>query len=94
MNQSHATVQRWLCGPLPRDVSTAVDRLARTDDVHHVAVMPDVHLSAEVCTGTVVATKQLIYPDAVGNDIGCGMAAIGFECAAELLADEGGYGAC
>lgn len=83
-----AAVRRWLAGPLPRNVAQALDRLARTDDVRHVAVMPDVHLSHEVCTGTVVATKRLLYPHAVGNDIGCGMAALRFECEAAVLADE------
>ncbi len=50
--------------------------------------MPDVHLAREVCVGAVVATSRLIYPEAVGNDIGCGMAAIRFDGSAELLADE------
>ena len=81
-------VRRWLAGPLPRDVALALDRLARTDDVHYVAVMPDVHLSAEVCTGTVVATRRQLLPQAVGNDIGCGMAALRFQCAADILASE------
>src|SRR5262249_30605975 len=42
----------------------------------------------EVCFGTVVATKRLLYPEAVGGDIGCGMAAVRFSCAAQLLDDE------
>jgi tRNA-splicing ligase RtcB len=69
-------------------VALALDRLARSDDVCHIAVMPDVHISEEVCTGTVVATKRLLYPDAVGNDIGCGMAALRFQSDSEQLADE------
>jgi tRNA-splicing ligase RtcB len=83
-----ATVRRWLAGPLPHDVSLSLDRLARTEDVHYVAVMPDVHLSGDVCTGTVVATKRLFYPAAVGNDIGCGMIALRFGCEAAILAEE------
>ena len=50
--------------------------------------MPDVHLSEEVCTGTVVATRRLLYPNAVGNDIGCGMAALRFHGNGDPLADE------
>ncbi len=88
MSEAIAAVRRWLAGPLPSDVAIAIDRLARTDDVRHVAVMPDVHLSHEVCTGTVVATKRLLYPHAVGNDIGCGMAAVRFQADAALLANE------
>ena len=48
--------------------------------------MPDVHLSEEVCTGTVIATKRLLYPHAVGNDIGCGMAAVRLQGEAACLA--------
>jgi tRNA-splicing ligase RtcB len=47
--------------------------------------MPDVHLAREVCIGVVVATGQLIYPQAVGNDIGCGMAAVALEADASLV---------
>lgn len=38
--------------------------------------MPDVHLSADVCIGVAVATSSLLYPQAVGGDIGCGMLAV------------------
>lgn len=71
-----ARSHRWLAGPLPADVEASLDRLACADDVVQVAVMPDVHLGTEVCIGTVVATTRLIYPGAIGGDIGCGMAAI------------------
>jgi tRNA-splicing ligase RtcB len=50
--------------------------------------MPDVHLASEVCVGVVLATQRLIYPDAVGGDIGCGMAAIAFDVDADVLRDE------
>jgi tRNA-splicing ligase RtcB len=45
-----------------RDVSEAIDRLRHAADVQHVAVMPDVHLAADVCIGVVVATSRMIYP--------------------------------
>ena len=50
--------------------------------------MPDVHLAADVCIGTVVATSQTLYPNAVGGDIGCGVAALAFDCEAARLDDE------
>jgi tRNA-splicing ligase RtcB len=53
-----------------------------------MAVMPDVHLSKEVCVGVALATTELIYPAAVGSDIGCGMAAIAVDADAGLLNDE------
>ena len=76
----------WLPSPLPPAVATALQRLQKADDVHHIAVMPDVHLAADVCVGIVLATTRLIYPNAVGGDIGCGMAALAFDCDASLLA--------
>jgi tRNA-splicing ligase RtcB len=41
--------------------------------------MPDVHLAVDVCIGVVVATSHLIYPQAVGGDIGCGMLAVALD---------------
>ncbi len=73
-----ATEHRWLATALPADVEASLQRLRRTADVRHVAVMPDVHLGTDVCVGTVLATEQLLYPGAIGGDIGCGMAAIRF----------------
>jgi tRNA-splicing ligase RtcB (3'-phosphate/5'-hydroxy nucleic acid ligase) len=81
-------VNYWLAEPLPADVRTSLERLAEAEDVQHIAVLPDVHLAEQVCVGVVLATSRLIYPAAVGSDIGCGMAAIRFDADAELLADE------
>lgn len=82
-----APVRAWLTEPMPKDVGKAIERLSRADDVQRIAVMPDVHLSHRVCVGVAVATKSMIYPDAVGKDIGCGMAAIAFESEIGLLRD-------
>jgi tRNA-splicing ligase RtcB len=87
-NDAAAKVTKWLSEPLPTEVSQALDRLAQTDDVCHVAVMPDVHLAGEVCNGTVIATRELIYPQAVGSDIGCGMLAVACDLPADVLANE------
>jgi tRNA-splicing ligase RtcB len=83
-----ARIERWLAEPLPKDVAISIDRLATADDVVHVAVMPDVHLSGDVCVGVAVATRRLVYPAAVGGDIGCGMAAVAVDAGADLMADE------
>lgn len=87
-NDGSAKMTQWLVEPLPAAVSRAIDQLARTDDVCHVAVMPDVHLAGEVCNGTAIATRELIYPQAVGNDIGCGMLALECDLPAEVLAND------
>src|SRR5687768_5629442 len=83
-----AIAKQWLCEPLPADVRQAIERLARRPDVRRIAVMPDVHLARDVCIGTVLATSRLLYPDAVGGDIGCGMAALALDAGADLLAKE------
>jgi len=80
-----APLRSWLAAPLDRDVSEALERLRRAPDVQQVAVMPDVHLASEVCIGVVVATSQLIYPQAVGGDIGCGMLAVAVDLEAAAL---------
>ncbi|MBL8736556.1 MAG: RtcB family protein [Planctomycetes bacterium] len=81
-------VHRWLAEPLPRDVQQALERLAAAPAVQHVAVMPDVHLAEHVCIGTVVGTTDRLYPQAVGGDIGCGIAAVAVAATADALADE------
>jgi tRNA-splicing ligase RtcB len=75
-------------GPLKPEVVMSVERMRRASDVRHVAIMPDAHLAIDICVGAVVATKQLIYPAAVGSDIGCGMATVAMDCDAEPLGDE------
>ncbi len=82
-----AAVHMWLAGPLPAGVESVLARLRRTAGVAQIAVMPDVHLAAEFCVGTVVATERLLFPNAVGGDIGCGMLAMPFDAEADMLAD-------
>ncbi|HLK65637.1 MAG TPA: RtcB family protein [Bryobacteraceae bacterium] len=83
---SLAPTRAWLANPMDRDVSEAIERLRRPPDIQQIAVMPDVHLSAGVCIGTVIATSNLIYPQAVGGDIGCGMLAVATDAEAASLA--------
>lgn len=80
-------VHRWLAEPLPRDVASALQRLAAAPGVAHVAVMPDVHLAEHVCVGTVVGTTDRLYPQAVGGDIGCGMAVVPLAADRSVLTD-------
>jgi len=42
----------------------------------HIAVMPDSHQGYGMPIGGVLATKDVIIPNAVGVDIGCGMCAV------------------
>ena len=43
---------------------------------NHVAIMPDCHEGYGMPIGAVLATKDVIIPNAVGVDIGCGMCAV------------------
>jgi tRNA-splicing ligase RtcB len=72
-------VFKWLADSLPREVREKVERLAQTNGVLHVAIMPDVHLSEDICIGTVFAADRLLFPGAIGTDLGCGMAAMKFQ---------------
>ena len=80
-----APVATWLAEPMEEKVAAAIERLRRTADVRRVAVMPDVHLATDVCVGTVVTTRRLLFPGAVGGDIGCGMLALAFDAQASTL---------
>lgn len=42
----------------------------------HIAIMPDSHLGYGMPIGGVMGTNQVIVPNAVGVDIGCGMMAV------------------
>lgn len=43
---------------------------------HHIALMPDAHQGFGMPIGGVLATQDVIVPNAVGVDIGCGMCAV------------------
>jgi tRNA-splicing ligase RtcB len=82
-------VHQWLVGKLPRAAATLIDRLRRAPDVVRIAILPDVHAATDICVGCAVATHRLLYPAAVGGDIGCGIATLAFDAdAADLLGDE------
>lgn len=90
MNDDHCgtEIRSWLAEPMSKEVKDSIARLAGVEDVRRIAVMPDVHLAAEVCVGLVVATTRMLLPCAVGADIGCGMAAIAFDANGSLIDDE------
>ena len=83
--RSLAALKTWVAAPIDGDVADAIERLRRAPDVQRVAVMPDIHLAVDVCVGVAVATSRLIYPQAVGGDIGCGVLAVPFDLDAACL---------
>jgi len=52
---------------------------------HHVALMPDAHIGYGMPIGGVIALDGAICPNAVGVDIGCGMAYVPTDLDAEIL---------
>lgn len=83
-----AELRAWLAEPLPSEVAESIAKLRAAEGVRHICLMPDVHLSSKVCVGAVVATEEILYPQAVGGDIGCGMAALRFDLEAESMDNE------
>ncbi len=51
----------------------------------HIALMPDVHSGYGMPIGGVLATRDVIVPNAVGVDIGCGVRAVKLPVPAESL---------
>ena len=43
---------------------------------HHIAIMPDAHFGYGMPIGGVMATDDVVIPNAVGVDIGCGVCAV------------------
>ncbi len=82
-----ASLAMFVAEPPPSEVRSALERLTRVPDVRRVVAMPDVHLAKTVCVGAVVATTRTLLPDAVGGDIGCGMAAMPLGCHVSTLAE-------
>ena len=61
-------------------------RLANLPFIHQwVALMPDTHQGIGMPIGGVIAVKDAIIPNAVGVDIGCGMAYVQTDLPAEVL---------
>ncbi len=85
-NSPLAPYTSWQALPMPPEVTLALERLRRAPAVQRIAVMPDVHAAGDVCVGMVVATSHLIYPQAVGGDIGCGMLAVALDADSSALA--------
>ncbi len=80
-----SVIREWLVERPPPDVQRSIARLARAPDVAAIAVMPDVHLSGDVCVGLAMTTHAVIYPQAVGGDIGCGMTTVSLGVGPEAL---------
>ena len=55
---------------------------------HHIALMPDCHGGTGMPIGGVLPTKDVVIPNAVGVDIGCGMCAVKTNIRARRLTEK------
>ena len=85
MKKKPCSIRKWVSGTFDVDVQQSVQQWSRRTGVSRIAVMPDVHLAKNVCIGTVIATDKVLYPAAVGGDIGCGILAVAMDCDAEAF---------
>jgi tRNA-splicing ligase RtcB len=56
-----------------RVADAAPDSFDRDPEIVRVAVTPDFHKARGIPVGTVLATRGFVVPQAIGNDINCGM---------------------
>src|SRR6266498_1586805 len=75
----------WARDPAPEAVRQLQEIASRPYVISHVAAMPDAHMAEGVAVGTVFATERTVVPAALGGDLGCGVAAVRFEIAADLF---------
>jgi tRNA-splicing ligase RtcB len=71
-------IKSWL--PAPEIEAGAMDQLRAAanhpEAGSHIAVMPDCHVGYGITIGAVFPTVNAVIPNAVGVDIGCGVAAL------------------
>ncbi len=75
-NEQIVPIKVWLenIGQLDADCLRQAKNLSNLPFAHRwIALMPDTHSGFGMPIGGVVATKEVIIPNAVGVDIGCGM---------------------
>ena len=69
-------IKLWL-DDIEKGALEQAKNLANLPFIHkHIAIMPDCHQGYGMPIGGVIATKDVIIPNAVGVDIGCGMCAV------------------
>lgn len=76
-NSVHVPIKFWI--DLQDIEASAMDQIRNVANLpfakQHIVVLPDCHTGYGMPIGTVLATKDVIIPNAVGVDIGCGMSA-------------------
>lgn len=84
-------IHHWTHEPVSSALRRGLGRLARVPGVVHLAVMPDVYQAEHIGAGLVLGAEGWIFPEAVGGDIGCGVATLRLRGDPAIIA-EGGAG--
>jgi len=73
---AHLPIKMWLENIETGALEQARNLASLPFAFKHIAIMPDSHQGYGMPIGGVLATKDVIIPNAVGVDIGCGMCAV------------------
>jgi len=58
-----------------KEVQEGLRKLKHYPDIYsHVAIMPDYHLGETSINGSIIPSQETLYLNAIGGDIGCGIA--------------------
>lgn len=72
-------LQSYLSERISIELQRNVNRSLKLKGLQHYALMADAHLADQAAVGSVIATKDYLYPRAIGKDIGCGMLTVPFD---------------
>jgi tRNA-splicing ligase RtcB len=67
------SVYSW-CPIFEEDTFQQIEKITHLPFVEHMAIMPDAHYGVSCPIGGVIGCKNVVVPNFVGVDIGCGMA--------------------
>ena len=60
-----------------KDVLKSLKRLSKYPDIYpYIAIMPDYHIGENSVIGSVIPSERLLYVNALGGDLGCGIASL------------------
>jgi len=76
INTEKLPIKMWLDEPEEGALKQAINLANLPFAFSHICLMPDTHQGYGMPIGGVLAAKNVIVPNAVGVDIGCGMCAV------------------
>ncbi len=81
----HVPIKSW-CEKIEDEALVQAANLAQHPAIFkHVALMPDCHVGYGMPIGGVIACNDVVIPNAVGVDIGCGMVAVETDLNADIF---------